>query len=181
MIYLIIRTCPRDKELTKRCVESAKVLGDVKVIYFAEHGDYGFDGAFIYRRFADNLGGLINVRTLLEDMKSLPKVNPEDQVIFSDADVIFEEKLPFINYGGVVWNDRIKYNGLSIDHVSGQCQVMSGDVWNKLIGWSEEQYRITVGISGTYEYADDIFISIFNQYFSDIKPIDLYGSWQHTK
>lgn len=181
MIYLIIRTCPRDKELTKRCVESAKVLGDVKVIYFAEHGDYGFDGAFIYRRFADNLGGLSNVRTLLEDMKSLPKVNPEDQVIFSDADIIFEQPLPETLYGGVAWRNRIPYYGVNLDHISGQCQVMSGDVWNRLIDWTENEYAEVINISSRYEFADDIFISIFNQIYSKIYPLDLCGSWQHTK
>jgi hypothetical protein len=181
MRYLIIRACKRDEAIADRCVKSSSVINPDKIIYFAEKGEYSFDGEIIYRSFADNFLGESNVIQLFKDMKQLPTVNDDDQVVFSDSDIIFGNYFGFdFDWGGVCDEGVIPYKDEMLRHTSGQCQVIKGSLWNKIINISDEDLHEVIMASYKYEICDDIIISIILHRENPIfKNLSEY--WEHVK
>lgn len=188
MLYVIIRTCPRDDGIAKLCYESFKLANiDAQYSFLAEPGEYNYINKtginIYYRSKVDNYGGQFGVKGFISGLKKY-NFNDCDQVIISDSDIIvfknFLSQISNFDHAGAGCNSNFKKK--KIRHISGQMQIFNGTTINRLkqLSIRDIDYHVQNMVSDKISVADDTF----NSYMTDLwncKKIFLHKCWTHYK
>ena len=188
---IIIRCYKKDEFAALKCYESMVRVGLNDKFYFHYDNELGQPTLInqtgveiINREPCGNFGGLLFVKRMMDDLKKIPKPNEEEFVIYSDADVEFNLN-PFdfidstIDHAGYYGDAHVKEG---IPHVSGQCNIIKGWLWNKYIAEGEEAIDRCFDILQGSEAgcADDTLFSIYS-HINNAKQKSFYNTncWVH--
>ena len=183
MLYIYIRTCPRDDFIGRLAYESLiQIYPTASFAFLAEKGSYShLTGYVVIREKADNFGGQLGVRNLLNTLRSMNIVYQDNDLIFiSDADIVawnsVLHELDGIDHAGVMNTER-----WGLGHISGQFQIVSGRFLNRLLQITDDQTQsvidemITLGV----DVLDDTFISFMSDRWNLVKKHVV--DWIHHK
>lgn len=183
MLYIFIRTCPRDDTIGRIAYESLlRLYPDATIVFLAERGNYKhLVRDVVFRDPADNFGGQVGVRNLLRTLQTLNIPLQDDDLIFlSDADIVAWEsvldKLSGIDHAGVLTTHR-----WNICHISGQFQILRGSFLKRLLAMSDSDIELIVKemVAKKIDVADDTFISLMSDRWGLVKK-DVCA-WTHEK
>lgn len=186
MLYVLIRTCPRDDYISKLAYISLKeVYADANYTFLAETGSYAHihtvPASIMYRPTCDNFGGQSGVHNLLNAMKSIHlDVTDNDFVFLVDADIVFlKDVLPEL-----IGIDHCGFGGWTgtLNHISGQFQILSGRFYKKVCELNETETNQLINdmLQRKISIADDTFISYVSDRLSVAKK-NVDGFWIHHK
>lgn len=177
MIHILIRTCLRDDYICRLAKESfVNFYPNAKYTYLIEDGNYIYsnDCKQIIRPKADNFGGQLGVKALMESFRLYGEIDNKDVIIISDSDIIVENDfLKYFNHdhagtGGYVNN---------LFHISGQLQILSGYFFNILRNHTNE--IVDYNYPELKNVADDTYISLISDKLKLNKT--LLTGWIHHK
>lgn len=177
MIHVLIRTCERDDYISRLAKESFEdIYPDANITYLIEEGNYIYsnDCKQLIRPKADNFGGQLGVKALMESFRIYGNVNDNDIIIVSDSDIIVKNNfLKYFNHdhggtGGYVNN---------LLHISGQMQILSSNFFNILK--THDNNIVDKYYPELTSVADDTYISLISDKLK-LKKILLDG-WIHHK
>lgn len=183
MLYIFIRTCPRDDSIGRIAYESLiRIYPDATFVFLAEKGPYKhLVGDAVFRDHADNFGGHAGVRNLLWTMQRMNIPLQEDDLVFlSDADIVawdsVLDKLDGIDHAGVVTTHR-----WNLCHISGQFQILRGGFLKRLLALTNPEIDSIVHemVAKGIDVADDTFISLMSDRWGLTKK-DVCA-WTHEK
>jgi hypothetical protein len=183
MLYILIRTCPRDDTIGRIAYESlVRLYPDATFVFLAEKGTYKYlvrDAVF--RDPADNFGGHAGVRNLLWTLQSMKLPLQDDDLVFlSDADIVAWDSvlndLKGIDHAGVMTTDR-----WNMCHISGQFQILRGSFLKRLLTLTNSEIDSVVHdmVAKGIDVADDTFISLMSDRWGLVKK-DVCA-WTHEK
>lgn len=183
MLYIFIRTCPRDDTIGRIAYESlVRIYPDAAYTFLAEKGTYKYlTGNVIYRDPADNFGGHAGVRNLLWTLQRTKLAFQDEDLIFlSDADIVawgsVLDELGGIDHAGVLSTDR-----WGLCHISGQFQILRGSFLKRLLALTNEEIDSIVHemVAAGIDVADDTFISVMSDKWGLVKKN--VCDWVHHK
>lgn len=183
MLFVCIRTCPRDDWIGRLAYESlVRLYPDARFVFLAEKGGYKhLVRDVVYRDRADNFGGHAGVRNLLWTLQSLKLPLQDDDLVFlSDADIVawapVLDKLDGIDHAGVMTRHR-----WNLGHISGQFQIVRGHFLKRLLAMTNDEIDSVVHemVAAGIDVADDTFISLMSDRWGLVKK-DV-SAWTHQK
>ena len=183
MLYILIRTCPRDDWIGRLAYESLnRIYPDAFYTFLAEKGSYKYlTGNVVHRDAADNFGGHAGVRNLLWTLQRMNLSIQDDDLFFlSDADIVVWgsvlDELNGIDHAGVLSTDR-----WGLCHVSGQFQILRGSFLKRLLLMTNDEIDSVVHrmVSAGIDVADDTFISVMSDEWGLVKKN--VCNWTHSK
>lgn len=183
MLYICIRTCPRDDTIGRIAYESlVRLYPNARFIFLAEKGTYKhLIGEAVFREHADNFGGHAGVRNLLWTLQGMKLPLQDDDLIFlSDADIYAWEsvldKLEGIDHAGVMTTHR-----WGLCHISGQFQIVRGHFLKRLLAMTNDEIDSVVHemVAKDIDVADDTFISLMSDRWGLVKKH--VCAWAHEK
>lgn len=183
MLYILIRTCPRDDFIGRLAYESLiRLYPDASFTFLAERGSYRhLTGNVVLRDPADNFGGHAGVRNLIWTIQKMNVSFQDDDLIFlSDADIVawnsVLDSLTGIDHAGVMTTHR-----WGLCHISGQFQILRGSFLKRLLRMSNTEIDSVVHemVALGIDVADDTFISFMSDRWELVKK-DVCD-WIHYK
>lgn len=183
MLYIFIRTCPRDDWIGRLAYESlVRIYPEASYTFLAEKGKYQYlTRDAVYRDPADNFGGHAGVRNLLWTLQRMNIPLQDDDLVFlSDADIVawgsVLRELDGIDHAGVLTTHR-----WGLCHISGQFQIVRGSFLKRLLALTNNEIDSTVHemVAAGIDVADDTFISVMSDKWGLTKKH--VCDWVHAK
>lgn len=183
MLYIFIRTCPRDDSIGRIAYESlVRLYPDATFVFLAEQGTYKhLIRDIVYRESAGNFGGHKGVLNLISTLQTMYiPLQDNDLVFLSDSDIVADksilDKLDGVDHAGVLNTNR-----WNLHHISGQFQILRGGFLKRLLAMTNDELDSIVDemVSLGIDIADDTFISFMSDRWELIKR-DIC-EWKHHK
>lgn len=184
MLYILIRTCPRDDFIGRLAMESLKVFYPTATyLFLAEPGPYSYlTGTIVYRTPCDNFGGQSGAKGLIDAMRQASiRPDPTDVVFLVDSDIVMRRdilsEVQDVDHAGIYTTSR-----WGLGHVSGQFQIVSGAFYTQLVALTHADIDEIVKqmLERGMDIADDTVFS----YVSDtnrLRKKHISDGWVHSK
>jgi hypothetical protein len=184
MLYILIRTCPRDDYIGRLAYESLmQFYPHATYVFLAEPGTYTYlVGTVVYRTPCDNFGGQAGAKALMEGFRRTSiSPDPTDVIFLVDSDIVMLRdvwpEVQDVDHAGVY---GITPKGLG--HVSGQFQILSGAFFSHLKSVSQDTFHATLTemLNRGLDIADDTMFSFISDSMG-LRKRHIPDGWIHYK